>query len=78
MHGHGSSGRNLKNPPDSQTLKNFPGFFKEEVRYFGVKLPMVVKIKKQLEKVRAFIRQSVAAVHAIERESRFMGDAQKN
>ena len=37
----------LKNSADPQTQKNLPRFFKEEVKYYGVKVPTVSKIAQR-------------------------------
>jgi len=39
--------KELKESADPQTQKNIPRFFKEDVRYYGVKVPTVVKIAKK-------------------------------
>jgi len=39
--------KELKESADPQTQKNIPHFFKEDVRYYGVKVPTVVKIAKK-------------------------------
>ena len=46
--------KELNESTDPQTRKNFPRFFKGDVRYYGVKVPSVVKIaKKYWKEVRA-------------------------
>jgi len=46
--------KELTESTDPQTQKNFPRFFKGDVRYYGVKIPTVVKIaKKYWKEVRA-------------------------
>jgi 3-methyladenine DNA glycosylase AlkD len=42
--------KELKDNIDPKTRKNFPRFFKEEIRYYGVKVPTVVKIAKKFWK----------------------------
>ncbi len=39
--------KELKENIDPKTKKNFPRFFKEKIRYYGVKVPTVVKIAKK-------------------------------
>jgi 3-methyladenine DNA glycosylase AlkD len=39
--------KELSESTDPQTQKNFPRFFKGDVRYYGVKVPTVVKIAKK-------------------------------
>jgi len=50
----------LKANTDSQTQKSFQRFFKEEVKYYGVKVPTVYKIAKQYWKqVKTLSKQEI-------------------
>ena len=52
----------LKASADPQTQKTFQRFFKEEVKYYGVKVPTVGKIaKKYWKQVCAFDKQRFLA-----------------
>jgi 3-methyladenine DNA glycosylase AlkD len=52
--------RELKESIDPKTRKNFPRFFKEELLYYGVKVPTVVRIaKKYWKEVQSRPRQEI-------------------
>ena len=40
----------LKESADPQTQKNFPRFFKEDIKHYGVKVPTVTRIAKNTGK----------------------------